>query len=207
MFPESIMKSFQVSHRKGGALMGASPYFSGGGFIEAHDFRVGIMPYISASIILQLLTVVVPHLSVSKEGEREKKNHHSIHQVWNYLIALIQVLVLLSAEGMNDGAFVLDPGWSFRLMTVITLVAGTAFLMWLGEQITERGVGNSISLIIFSGIGQCQSAVVQTFDPIPGWSNQSPLLLVLGVGYAGSNGAIVFLKVDEEKLRCNMPNE
>ena len=112
------------------------------------------MPYISASIILQLLTVVIPHLSkLAKEGERGRKTIIQYTRYGTIGIALIQGFgISLGLEGMNGGQYVLEPGWPFRLMTVITLTAGTAFLMWLGEQITERGVGNGISLIIFAGI-------------------------------------------------------
>ena len=161
------------------------------------------MPYISASIILQLLTVVVPHLSkLAKEGERGRKTIIQYTRYGTILIALIQGFgIALGLEGMNDGAFVLDPGWSFRLMTVITLVAGTAFLMWLGEQITERGVGNGISLIIFSGIvASLPSAVVQTFDLYQVGQISLLLLLVLGVVMLAVMGAIVFLESGRRKI-------
>ncbi|MCA9452438.1 preprotein translocase subunit SecY [Candidatus Nitrospira allomarina] len=194
---------FKFLTERGGALMGFLDIFSGGALSRLTIFALGIMPYISASIILQLLTVVVPHLSkLAKEGERGRKTIIQYTRYGTILIALIQGFgIALGLEGMNDGAFVLDPGWSFRLMTVITLVAGTAFLMWLGEQITERGVGNGISLIIFSGIvASLPSAVVQTFDLYQVGQISLLLLLVLGVVMLAVMGAIVFLESGRRKI-------
>ncbi|MGP0591256.1 preprotein translocase subunit SecY [Nitrospira sp. T9] len=194
---------FKFLTERGGALMGFLDIFSGGALSRLTIFALGIMPYISASIILQLLTVVVPHLSkLAKEGERGRKTIIQYTRYGTILIALIQGFgIALGLEGMNDGAFVLDPGWSFRLMTVITLVAGTAFLMWLGEQITERGVGNGISLIIFSGIvASLPSAVVQTFDLYQIGQISLLLLLVLGVVMLAVMGAIVFLESGRRKI-------
>ncbi|MDA2912066.1 preprotein translocase subunit SecY, partial [Nitrospiraceae bacterium AH_259_D15_M11_P09] len=138
---------------KGGSLIGFVDIFTGGALSRLTIFALGIMPYISASIILQLLTVVIPHLSkLAKEGERGRKKIIQYTRYGTIGIALVQSFgIAIGLEGMNQGAFVMEKGWAFRLMTVITLTAGTAFLMWLGEQITERGVGNGISLIIFAG--------------------------------------------------------
>ena len=183
--------------------MGFLDIFSGGALSRLTIFALGIMPYISASIILQLLTVVVPHLSkLAKEGERGRKTIIQYTRYGTIVIALIQGFgIALGLEGMNDGAFVLDPGWPFRLMTVITLVAGTAFLMWLGEQITERGVGNGISLIIFSGIvASLPSAVVQTFDLYQVGQISLLLLLLLGVVMLAVMTAIVFLESGRRKI-------
>ncbi|WP_342346632.1 preprotein translocase subunit SecY [uncultured Nitrospira sp.] len=194
---------FKFLTERGGALMGFLDIFSGGALSRLTIFALGIMPYISASIILQLLTVVVPHLSkLAKEGERGRKTIIQYTRYGTIVIALIQGFgIALGLEGMNDGAFVLDPGWSFRLMTVITLVAGTAFLMWLGEQITERGVGNGISLIIFSGIvASLPSAVVQTFDLYQVGQISLLLLLILGVVMLAVMGAIVFLESGRRKI-------
>lgn len=194
---------FKFLTERGGALMGFLDIFSGGALSRLTIFALGIMPYISASIILQLLTVVVPHLSkLAKEGERGRKTIIQYTRYGTILIALIQGFgIALGLEGMNDGAFVLDPGWPFRLMTVITLVAGTAFLMWLGEQITERGVGNGISLIIFSGIvASLPSAVVQTFDLYQVGQISLLLLLVLGVVMLAVMAAIVFLESGRRKI-------
>jgi preprotein translocase subunit SecY len=194
---------FKFLTERGGALLGFLDIFSGGALSRLTIFALGIMPYISASIILQLLTVVVPHLSkLAKEGERGRKAIIQYTRYGTIVIAFIQGFgIAIGLEGMNEGAFVLDPGWPFRFMTVITLVAGTAFLMWLGEQITERGVGNGISLIIFSGIvARLPAAVVQTFDLYKVGQISLPLLLALAVVMLAVVGAIVFLESGRRKI-------
>ncbi len=194
---------FKFLTERGGALMGFLDIFSGGALSRLTIFALGIMPYISASIILQLLTVVVPHLSkLSKEGERGRKTIIQYTRYGTIGIALIQGFgISLGLEGMNDGVFVLDPGWDFRFMTVITLVSGTAFLMWLGEQITERGVGNGISLIIFSGIvASLPGAIVQTFELYTIGQISLLLLLILGVVMVAVMTAIVFLESGRRKI-------
>ena len=140
-----------------GTIFGIFNMFSGGAFEKLSVFALGIMPYISASIILQLLTVVIPHLEqLKKEGEQGRKKITQYTRYGTVVLSIIQgfgISVGLESMSAPDGSpIVLLPGWAFRLMTVITLTAGTAFIMWLGEQITERGVGNGISLIIFAGI-------------------------------------------------------
>lgn len=138
-------------------LLGVFDMFSGGALSRFSVFALGIMPYISASIIIQLLTVVVPHLErLSKEGEQGRKKITQYTRYGTVLLSIIQGFgISIGLENMtspNGAPVVLVPGWSFRLITVITLTAGTAFIMWLGEQITEKGIGNGISLIIFAGI-------------------------------------------------------
>ena len=140
-----------------GTLFSFIDMFSGGAFERLSVFALGIMPYISSSIILQLLTVVIPHLErLSKEGEAGRKKITQYTRYGTVLLSLIQgfgiSVGLERMTGPGGELVVLDPGWSFRLMTMITLTSGTAFIMWLGEQITERGIGNGISLIIFAGI-------------------------------------------------------
>ncbi len=194
---------FKFLTERGGALMGFLDIFSGGALSRLTIFALGIMPYISASIILQLLTVVVPHLSkLAKEGERGRKAIIQYTRYGTIVIAFIQGFgIALGLEGMNDGAFVLDPGWPFRFMTVITLVAGTAFLMWLGEQITERGVGNGISLIIFSGIvASLPSAIVQTFELYKVGQISLLLLIILALVMLAVMAAIVFLESGRRKI-------
>ncbi len=134
-----------------GTVFGLFNMFSGGALQKMSVFALGIMPYISASIILQLLTVVIPHLErLSKEGEQ---GHKKITQYTRYGTVILSVIQGFGISvGLEKMQVVLYPGWGFLLMTVITLTAGTAFIMWLGEQITERGIGNGISLIIFAGI-------------------------------------------------------
>ena len=126
--------------------------FSGGAVQRMAIFALGIMPYISASIIMQLMTSVVPSLeALKKEGEQGRKIINQYTRYGTVLLALVQAYgISVGLEGGNG--IVIDPGMFFRISTVITLVGGTMFLMWLGEQITARGIGNGISLIIFSGI-------------------------------------------------------
>jgi preprotein translocase subunit SecY len=143
--------------RAKGTLLGLFDMFSGGALERLSVFALGIMPYISASIILQLLTVVIPHLEqLKKEGEQGRKKITQYTRYGTVVLSIIQGFgISVGLESMSapgGAAVVIQTGWAFRLMTVITLTAGTAFIMWLGEQITERGIGNGISLIIFSGI-------------------------------------------------------
>ncbi|MDY0040824.1 MAG: preprotein translocase subunit SecY [Desulforhabdus sp.] len=140
-----------------GTLLGLFDMFSGGALSQLSVFALGIMPYISSSIILQLLTVVIPHLErLSKEGEAGRRKITQYTRYGTVLLSIIQGTgIAFGLEGMTGPGgemVVLYPGWGFRLVTVITLTAGTAFIMWLGEQITERGIGNGISLIIYAGI-------------------------------------------------------
>lgn len=188
---------------QGGALLGFLDIFSGGSLSRLTIFALGIMPYISASIILQLLTVVIPHLSkLAKEGERGRKTIIQYTRYGTIGIALIQGFgISLGLEGMNGGQYVLEPGWPFRLMTVITLTAGTAFLMWLGEQITERGVGNGISLIIFAGIvARLPSAVAQTFEMYRVGELSLLFLILLVVSMLAVITAIVFLESGRRRV-------
>ncbi len=155
-----------------GTLFGLIDMFSGGAVSRFSIFTLGIMPYISASIILQLLTVVIPQLEkLSKEGELGRRKITQYTRYGTIVLSIIQGMgIAVGLEGVaggGGGSVVYSAGWSFRLMTVITLTSGTAFLMWLGEQITERGIGNGISLIIFAGIvARFPSGLVRTFQLI-----------------------------------------
>ncbi len=140
-----------------GTLLGLFDMFSGGALERLTVFALGIMPYISSSIIFQLLTVVVPAIEkLSKEGESGRKKIIQYTRYGTVLLSVVQGMgVAVGLESMRGPAgelVVPSPGWSFRIMTVITLTAGTAFVMWLGEQMSEKGIGNGISLIIFAGI-------------------------------------------------------
>ncbi len=188
---------------KGGALMGFLDMFSGGGLSRLTIFALGIMPYISASIIIQLLTVVIPTLTkLSKEGESGRKKIVQYTRFATIGIGLVQAFgIAVGLEGMEGGAFVQNPGWPFRLMVIITITAGTAFLMWLGEQITERGIGNGISLIIFAGIVVTMpSAVFNTIQQVQ--SDQISILFVVAllVMMIGVVVAIVFLESGRRKI-------
>lgn len=137
-------------------LFGFIDMFSGQNMRKMTIFAIGIMPYISASIILQLLQVVWPYLErIAKEGELGKKKITQYTRYGTVFIAIIQSFgIAILLEGMNPGGLpvVINPGWGFRLLTILTMTTGTIFIMWLGEQISERGIGNGISLIIFAGI-------------------------------------------------------
>ncbi len=167
--------------QRGGAIMGFFDMFSGGALSRATIFALGIMPYISASIIMQLLTVVIPAIGkLAKEGEAGRKKIVKYTRYGTVLISAVQSFIIASGlETMQDGMFVTNPGWSFRIITMITLTSGTAFIMWLGEQITERGIGNGISLIIFASIvARFPSAVVSTIR-LTQAGELSPFILIL----------------------------
>lgn len=140
-----------------GTLLGMFDMFSGGALERLTIFALGIMPYISASIIFQLLTVVVPSIEkLSKEGESGRKKITQYTRYGTIVLSVVQALgISIGLESMRGPAgelVVPAPGWGFRLLTVLTLTAGTAFIMWMGEQMSEKGIGNGISLIIFAGI-------------------------------------------------------
>jgi preprotein translocase subunit SecY len=144
--------------QQAGTLFGFFDMFTGGALKNFSIFALGIMPYISASIIIQLLTVVVPYLEkLNKEGEAGRKKITQYTRYGTIALSLFQAFMIstyLSSTtmGSSNAMIVINPGWGFKIFTMITLTAGTAFIMWLGEQITERGIGNGISLIIFAGI-------------------------------------------------------
>jgi len=139
-----------------GSLLGLFDMFSGGALSRLTIFALGIMPYISAAIILQLMTIVSPQLEqLKKEGEAGRRKITQYTRYGTVALALVQAVGMsigLETFSVNGHAVVIDPGWAFRAVTAITLVSGTIFLMWVGEQITERGIGNGISMIIFAGI-------------------------------------------------------
>ncbi len=151
--------------QQAGSFMQFFDMFSGGALSRVTIFALGIMPYISASIIMQLLTVVIPAIGkLAKEGEAGRKKITRYTRYGTVVISAIQSFgIAAGLESMSQGAFVQNPGWSFKLITMITLTSGTAFIMWLGEQITERGIGNGISLIIFAGIvARFPNAIIST---------------------------------------------
>jgi preprotein translocase subunit SecY len=189
-----------------GTLLGFFDMFSGGALSRLTIFALGIMPYISASIILELLTVVIPYLEkLKKEGEQGRKKITQYARYGTIVLSAVQGLgISLGLENMQSptGALVVpDPGWSFRLMTMLTLTAGTAFIMWLGEQITERGIGNGISLIIFAGIvAQLPSAIINTFRLMEtGELNLLLMIFLLGLMLAVV-AAIVFMEAGHRKI-------
>src|SRR3546814_744881 len=145
-----------IFEQQGGGLLGMLNMFSGGALGRMTIFALNIVPYISASIIMQLMTAVSPTLeALKKEGESGRKKINQYTRYFAVILATGQAYAMaVGLEGLSgpQGQAVIDPGWFFRISAVITIVGGTMFLMWLGEQITSRGVGNGISLIIFAGI-------------------------------------------------------
>jgi preprotein translocase subunit SecY len=188
---------------RGGALMGFFDMFSGGALSRVTIFALGIMPYISASIILQLLTVVIPAIGrLAKEGETGRKKIVRYTRYGTVIISAIQSFgIAAGLEGMAGGAFIQNPGWSFRLMTMITLTSGTAFIMWLGEQITERGIGNGISLIIFAGIvARFPNAVISTARLAQAGELSILFVIALVVMMVAIIGAIIYVERSQRKI-------
>lgn len=188
---------------RGGALMGFFDMFSGGALSKVTILALGIMPYISASIIFQLLTVVIPAIGkLAKEGEAGRKKIVKYTRYGTVVIAAIQSFgIAVGLEGMAGGEFIQNPGWGFRLMTMITLTSGTVFLMWLGEQITERGIGNGISMIIFAGIvAQFPTAVISTFGLVRTGELSVFLVLLLLVLMVGVICGIIFIERGQRKI-------
>jgi preprotein translocase subunit SecY len=192
--------------RAKGTLLGLFDMFSGGALERLSVFALGIMPYISASIILQLLTVAVPHLDrLSKEGESGRKKITQYTRYGTVVLSIIQgfgISIGLESMSAPGGAPVVAyPGWGFRLMTVLTLTAGTAFIMWLGEQITERGIGNGISLIIFAGIvARMPSAIGNTFRLMKTGEMGAFLVLLMGVSMVVVVGIIIFMERGQRRI-------
>jgi len=189
-----------------GSLLGLFDMFAGGALSNLSVFALGIMPYISASIIIQLLTVAVPHLErLSKEGEAGRRKITQYTRYGTVGLSLIQgfgiAVGLENMAGPTGVSIVMQPGWGFRLMTVLTLTAGTAFLMWLGEQITERGIGNGISLIIFAGI-VCRGpeAIINTFRLLSTGEMGIFLILLLILMMFTVIGVIVFVESGQRRI-------
>ena len=185
----------------GNTMFGLYNMFSGGNLAQATIFALGIMPYISASIILQLLTVVWPYLErLSKEGELGRRKITQYTRYSTILLCVIQsmaIAIFLERQTNIAGGLplVYEPGWSFRLMTVLTLTTGTAFIMWLGEQITERGIGNGMSLIIFAGIVVgLPTAVLTTLDQMRSGAIGLFTLIALVVVMVAVIAAVVFIE-------------
>ncbi|SEL99634.1 protein translocase subunit secY/sec61 alpha [Syntrophus gentianae] len=189
-----------------GSLLGLFDMFAGGALSNLSVFALGIMPYISASIIIQLLTVAIPHLErLSKEGEAGRRKITQYTRYGTVGLSIIQgfgiSVGLENMAGPTGVSIVLQPGWGFRLMTVLTLTAGTAFLMWLGEQITEKGIGNGISLIIFAGI-VCRGpeAIINTFRLLSTGEMGFFLIIILIVMMLSVIGVIVFVESGQRRI-------
>jgi preprotein translocase subunit SecY len=189
-----------------GSLLGLFDMFAGGALSNLSVFALGIMPYISASIILQLLTVAVPHLEkLSKEGDAGRRKITQYTRYGTVVLSIIQgfgiAIGLENMAGPTGVSIVLDPGWSFRLMTVITLTAGTAFIMWVGEQITEKGIGNGISLIIFAGIVcGAPTAILSTVNLLSAGEMGVFAIIFLIIMMVAVVGVIVFVESGQRRI-------
>src|SRR5512132_2287889 len=182
-------------------MFGLYDMFSGKNLSQMTIFALGIMPYISASIILQLLTVVWPYLErLSKEGELGRRKITQYTRYGTIVLSVVQSLgiafFLERTTGIAGGLpLVYSPGWAFRLMTVLTLTTGTTFIMWLGEQITERGIGNGMSLIIFAGIVVgLPGAVLTTMEQLRTGQMSLLRLIFLVIMMVLVVGAIIFVE-------------
>jgi preprotein translocase subunit SecY len=196
----------QIGQSAGGSLLGIVNMFTGGAMARMTIFALGIMPYISSSIIMQLLTAVIPALEkLSKEG---RAGYEKINQYTRYgtvLLCIVQsffIAMWLENPARFQGLMVVaNPGWAFRLLTVITLTAGTIFIMWLGEQIQERGIGNGISLIITIGIiSRAPAAGYQLFSSLKMQQIQPFTLLIMAAFFFGVVLAVTFVTQGQRKI-------
>jgi len=198
---DAILEFFNAQQ---GNFFGLVNLFSGQALSQMTVFALGIMPYISASIILQLLTVVWPYLEkLQKEGELGRKKITRYTRYLTVVLSIIQsagISFALEAQTGNQ-PFVLNPGWGFRFMAILTLTTGTAFLMWLGEQISERGVGNGISLLIFSGIAVgLPSGIISTYAQLEVGSLNIFTMLILVVVMVAVTGFVVLMESSQRRI-------
>ena len=196
----------QVFRTQAGGILGMFNTFAGGGIHRMAIFALNIMPYISASIIIQLMTTVSPRLNqLKKEGEQGRKIMNQYTRYLAVVLAAFQAYgIAIGLEG--SGSVVSDPGWFFRVSTAITLTGGTIFLMWLGEQITSRGIGNGISLIILSGIvAELPSAIVGTLELGRQGALSTGLILALLVMAVVVIAFIVFMERAQRRLLIQYP--
>ncbi len=198
----SVLKDLFKEQESG--VLGMFNMFSGGALSRLSIFALGIMPYISASIIMQLGTVAIPHLeALKKEGEAGRRKITQYTRYGTLALSLVQGYGI-SIALQSQAGLVLNPGSMFVLTTVITLVTGTIFLMWLGEQITERGIGNGISLIIFAGIAAgLPSAIGGTLELVRTGSMHFLVALIIFIGAALVTAFVVFIERGQRKILVN----
>jgi len=203
--PVVLAKLFESQNN---GILGMFNMFSGGALSRFTVFALGIMPYISASIIMQLLTVVSPQLEqLKKEGESGRRQITKYTRYGTLFLATFQALgitIALESQSFGGQALVYDPGLMFRFTAVITLVSGTMFLMWLGEQITERGIGNGISIIIFAGIvAGLPSAIGGTLELARTGAFSIPLVVFLFIAAILVTAFVVFVERGQRKITVN----
>ena len=200
--PEQFARNFQ---QQAGGVLGLFNMFSGGAVERMAIFALNIMPYISASIIIQLLTSVIPSLeTLKKEGESGRKVINQYTRYLTVVLALVQSWGI--AVGLQRSSAAIDPGPFFLASTVITLTGGTLFLMWIGEQITSRGIGNGSSLIIFAGIvAHLPTAIIGALELSRTGALSSAVILGVGVAAIGLVYFIVFMERAQRRLLINYP--
>jgi preprotein translocase subunit SecY len=194
----------QLFDSQSGGILGMFNMFSGGALSRFTVFALGIMPYISSSIIMQLVTVVSPKMeALKKEGEAGRRTITKYTRYGTVILATFQAIgIAIALEG--QAGLVLEPGLAFRLTAAITLVSGTMFLMWLGEQITERGIGNGISIIIFAGIvAGLPHAVGSTLELARTGAFSIPLVIFLFVAVLLVTALVVFVEKGQRKITVN----
>jgi preprotein translocase subunit SecY len=205
--PAAFAETFNNSSK---GILGLVNLFAGGAIERMAIFALNIMPYISASIIMQLMSSISPTLeALKKEGEQGRKQINQYTRYLTVALAAFQaygIALGLEAQRSSVGSVVFEPGWFFRISTVITLVGGTMFLMWLGEQITQRGVGNGTSLIIFAGIvAGLPSAMAGLFELARTGALHTGLLLGLLALMLATVAAIVFMERAQRRLLIQYP--
>ncbi|WP_019677735.1 preprotein translocase subunit SecY [Arsukibacterium perlucidum] len=195
----------QLFEQQKGTIVEMFNMFSGGALERASVFALGIMPYISASIIVQLLTVMHPHLAeLKKEGEAGKRKINQYTRYGTLALAILQSIGIATGLPNMMPGLVLNPGFAFYFTAIISLVTGTMFLMWLGEQITERGIGNGISLLIFTGIvAGFPSAIGQTIEMARQGDLHFLLLVAIGVIVIAITWFVVFVERGQRRIVVN----
>jgi preprotein translocase subunit SecY len=202
----SVMQQIFEQQRTG--ILGMFNMFSGGALERMSIFALGVMPYISASIIMQLMTVAVPALEqIKKEGEAGRRKITQYTRYFTVVLASFQsigIAIALQGQGTGAQALVVNPGFGFVFTAAVTLVTGTMFLMWLGEQITERGIGNGISILIFAGIvAGLPSAIGGSIELVRTGELSSLILLFLFVGVIAVTAFVVFVERGQRRITVN----
>ena len=205
--PKALATMFQ---QQSGSILDMFNMFSGGALMRLSLFALGIMPYISASIIMQLMTIVIPAMEqLKKEGESGRRKISQYTRYGTVVLAMFQSIgISLALQNQTAGglAVVIQPGIGFVIVTTITLVTGTIFLMWLGEQVTERGIGNGISLIIFAGIvSGLPHAIGGTLELARTGEMNSAFIVVLFALSIIVTGIVVFVERGQRRITINYP--
>jgi len=205
--PKALAAMFE---QQSGSILDMFNMFSGGALMRLSLFALGIMPYISASIIMQLMTVVIPSMEqIKKEGELGRRKISQFTRYGTVVLATFQAIgISLALQNQTAGGLsvVLSPGFSFIAITTITLVTGTIFLMWLGEQVTERGIGNGISMIIFAGIvSGLPKAIGSTFELVRTGEMSSAFIVLLFLISISVTMLVVFVERGQRRILINYP--